>query len=167
MDRMGYPKGLIRYTTQNATEGRPTRIVRARTLVYAGGIAALVAVFIGLLALRVPVELDILRDRNALYREAPDGSIRNVYTLKIVNMHDEPLGWRVSASGIEGLRIEAEHAAQAVAPGGVASVPVRLDAPRDALASGSVPVLFTIEAIGAADIRATEEARFLGPAAGG
>ena len=167
MERMGYPKGLVRYTTQNAYEGRPTRIVRPRTLVYAGVIAALVAVFIGLLAVRVPVELDVLRDRNALYREAPDGSIRNVYTLKIVNMHDEPLGWRISASGIEGLRLEAGHAAEAVAPGAVASVPVRLDAPRDALPAGSVPVFFTIEAVGAEDIRATEESRFLGPAPGG
>ena len=163
MERMGYPKGLVRYTTQNAVDGRPTRIVRPRTLVYAGGLAALLAVFTGSLALRVPAELDVIRDRNALHREPSAGLIRNVYTLKIVNMHDEPLRWRISASGIEGLRLEVERGDREVAPGEVASVPVRLDAPRDALRAASTPVRFTIEAIGADDIRATEETRFLGP----
>ena len=163
MERMGYPKGLVRYTTQNAVDGRPTRIVRPRTLVYGGGLAALLAVFTGSLALRVPAELDVIRDRNALHREPSAGLIRNVYTLKIVNMHDEPLRWRISASGIEGLRLEVERGDREVAPGEVASVPVRLDAPRDALRAASTPVRFTIEAIGADDIRATEETRFLGP----
>ena len=69
MERMGYPKGLVRYTTQNAVDGRPSRVVRPRTLIYAGGLAALLAVFAGSLALRVPAELDVIRDRNALYRE--------------------------------------------------------------------------------------------------
>ena len=166
MERLGYPKGLVRYTTQNAVDGRPSRVVRPRTLIYAGGLAALLAVFAGSLALRVPAELDVIRDRNALYRETDAGLIRNVYTLKIVNMHDEPLRWRVGASGIEGLRLDVEHGGREVAPGEVASVPVRLDAPRESLRSGSTPVRFVVEAIGAVDIRASEETRFLGPAPG-
>jgi len=153
MDRMDYPKGLIRYTTRNAMDGRPTRVVRPRTLIYAGGLAALTAVFAGSLALRIPAELDVIRDRNALYRETDEGLIRNVYTLKIVNMHDEPLRWRVGASGIEGLRLEGERGDREVAPGEVASVPVRLDAPREALRTASTPVRFTVEAIGAEDIQ--------------
>ena len=166
MERMGYPKGLVRYTTQNAVDGRPTRIMRPRTLVYAGGLAALLAVFAGSLALRVPAELDVIRDRNALYRETDGGLIRNVYTLKIVNMHDEPLRWRVGVSGIKGLRLDVEHGDREVAPGEVASVAVRLDAPRDSLQSESTPVRFIVEAIGTLDIRASEETRFLGPAPG-
>ena len=166
MERMGYPKGLVRYTTQNAVDGRPTRVVRPRTLVYAGGLAALLAVFAGSLALRVPAELDVIRDRNALYRETDDGLIRNVYTLKIVNMHDKPLRWRIGVSGIEGLRLDVERDGREVAPGEVASVPVRLDAPRESLRTGSTPVRFTVEAIEAVEIRASEETRFLGPAQG-
>ena len=120
MERMGYPKGLVRYTTQNAAEGtadgRPARVLRPRVLVYAGVLAGLLAVFAGLLALRVPVELDVLRDRNALYREMPGGLVRNVYTLKIVNMHDAPLRWRIGASGIEGLSLGVEGGGREVAP---------------------------------------------------
>ena len=164
MERMGYPKGLVRYTTQNAADGRPTRIVRPRTAVYATCLVALVVVFAGLLAMRVPAELDVIRDRNALYRETDDGFIRNVYTLKIVNMHDEPLRWRIRAEGIPGLRLGTERGDREVAPGEVASVPARLDAPRASLRAASTPVSFTIEALGDGEIRATEEARFLGPA---
>ena len=112
------------------------------------------------------MELDVIRDRNALYREAAGGLIRNVYTLKIVNMHDEPLRWRVGASGIEGLRLDVDDPDRVVASGEVASVPVRLDVPRDAIRSASTPVLFTVEAIEAVEIRASEETRFLGPAPG-
>ena len=138
-------------------------MLRPRVLVYAGVLAGLLAVFAGSLALRVPVELDVLRDRNALYREMPGGLVRNVYTLKIVNMHDEPLRWRIGASGIEGLLLAVEHGDREVAPGEVASLPVRLDAAADALRAASTPVRFTIEAVGAGDIRDAEEARFLGP----
>ena len=166
MDRMGYPKGLIRYTTQNAVDGRATRIVRPRTLVHAACLVALLALIAILLALRVPVELDVIRDRNALYRETDDGLVRNVYTLKIVNMHGEPLHWRIRAEGIAGLRMEAERGGREVAPGEVASVPVRLDAPRASLRAASTPVRFSIEAREDETIRATEETRFLGPAAG-
>ena len=129
-------------------------------------LAALLAVFAGLLALRIPAELDIIGDRNALWRETDGGLIRNVYTLKIVNMHDEPLRWRVGVSGIEGLSFDADYPDREVAPGEVASIPVRLDAPREALRSESTPVRFTVEAIDAVDIRASEETRFLGPAPG-
>ena len=69
-------------------------------------------------------------------------------------------------SGIEGLSFDVDNPDREVAPGEVASVPVRLDAPRDSLRSESTPVRFTIEAIEAVDIRASEETRFLGPAPG-
>ena len=113
MERMGYPKGLVRYTTQNAVDGEATRIIRPRLLVYVALLLAAGA-FATSLALRIPVELDVLGDRNALYQETPDGFIRNVYTLEIVNMHDRPLRWRISASGIEGLRLEAEGGCRGV-----------------------------------------------------
>ena len=116
--------------------------------------------------MRVPVELDVLRDRNALYRETGDGFIRNVHTLKIVNMHDEPLRWHIRAEGIPGLRLEPERGDREVAPGEVASIPVWLDAPPHALRAASTPVRFTVEAAGAGGVRAAEETRFLGPALG-
>ena len=82
-------------------------------------------------------------------------------------MDSDARGRRSRFAIIEGPSLETEHGDREVAPGEVASIPVRLDAPREALRSASTPVRFTIEAIGAGDIRASEETRFLGPAGGG
>jgi ferredoxin len=78
MDRMGYPRGLIRYTTENALaagEGAGAaamwkRVLRPRTAVYGAVLLVIIAVAIGSLAVRNPLKVDIIRDRGALAREA-------------------------------------------------------------------------------------------------
>jgi len=66
MDKMQYPRGLIRYTTEHALNHQPTRILRPRVLMYAGLLGALITAFGIALALREPVALDVIRDLNAL-----------------------------------------------------------------------------------------------------
>jgi cytochrome c oxidase accessory protein FixG len=86
MDKMEYPRGLIRYTTENALKHGDTHIFRPRVLVYG---LLLLAIFTGTvwsMTTRVPLRADLIRDRNALYRELPGGVVENVYTLKITNM---------------------------------------------------------------------------------
>jgi cytochrome c oxidase accessory protein FixG len=87
MGKLGYPRGLIRYSTQNAIDGRPTRIVRPRLIVYATLLVALVGGWGLGVALRSPLHVDVLRDRNALYRPTDSGS-SNGYLLKIANKTD-------------------------------------------------------------------------------
>ena len=85
MDKMKYPRDLVQYTTQNAIDGIKTRILRPRIILYS---VLLLALFSGLIygmANRIPLELDIIRDRNALYKTTSLGYIENVYTLKIAN----------------------------------------------------------------------------------
>ena len=91
MDRMGYPRGLVRYTTEHALHNKPYRIVRAtdgrlQRLI----LSALVIALGSAIALRPPVILDVLRDRNALYRDAGRLGIENSYTLRIVNKQNTP-----------------------------------------------------------------------------
>ena len=82
---MHYPKGLIRYITENALEGVKTQLLRPRVIVYAVVLILLTsAVFWGI-AMRDLVSLDVIRDRNTLYCEAVEGLIENVYTLKVIN----------------------------------------------------------------------------------
>ena len=85
MDRMHYPRGLIRYATQNSMDKMPTRIVRPRTVIYAVLLMALIVGFGVAVSHRQLVEVDVLRDRNALYRDIGDGLIENVYTVRLVN----------------------------------------------------------------------------------
>jgi cytochrome c oxidase accessory protein FixG len=86
MEKMDYKKGLISYTTEHRLSGKETRVFRPRIIVYAVLLIALVAGVIWSVNDRVLLRADLLRDRNALYRELPDNVIENVYTLKLINM---------------------------------------------------------------------------------
>jgi len=83
---MGYEKGLVRYTTQNRIDGKTTNLFRPRIIIYASLLIIVSLTLVYSIATRIPLELDIIRDRNALYRETVDGLIENIYTLKLINM---------------------------------------------------------------------------------
>ena len=86
MDKMGYEQGLIKYTTENRLSGKQGHVLRPRIYVYATLLMLLIAGVLWSVNHRVLLRADLLRDRNALYRELPDNRIENVYTLKMVNM---------------------------------------------------------------------------------
>ena len=69
MDKVGYPRGLVRYSTERALEHKKYRLLRPRTMVYTGVLTALLALMVSLIVLRTPVILDVIRDRNTLYRD--------------------------------------------------------------------------------------------------
>jgi cytochrome c oxidase accessory protein FixG len=164
MGKMGYPKGLIRYTTENELEaGQPRQILRPRVVIYALVLVGITMALIVAVLMRVPLELDVIRDRNTLYREAERGRIENVYTLKIMNMDNLPHRYNVSATGIEGLELRTDHPEIVVAPGAVVELPVSLLAERDYLKTRSIPVRFRLQAQDEKKLAAEEEARFLGP----
>jgi polyferredoxin len=163
MEKMGYPKGLVRYTTENAMEGRPAHILRPRVIIYA---SILVALFAGLgygLSQRIPLELDIIRDRASLYRETNEGLIENVYTLKIVNMDEQDHTYRVSASGLPGLELVAQELEVRVPAGEVYSLPVQLRVDPGSLKGTSSDVLFALAAVDDPTLSTTEKSKFMGP----
>jgi polyferredoxin len=169
MDKMNYPRGLVRYTSQHAMEGATSHVVRPRMIVYGALLGALVVGFFVSISLRTPVGLDVMRDRNALYRTLPDGSIENVYLLRILNKDTSAHSYVLSASGLQGISLEAgetsepgEGSRHEVGPGEVYSLPVRVRVPRGE-ASGSHEILFEVAAEDTPRLRASREARFLGP----
>jgi cytochrome c oxidase accessory protein FixG len=166
MDKMGYPKGLVSYTTENALEGKPAHVLRPRVIFYA---TVILAIFVGLFYLisaRVPLEVDILRDRNALYRLKSGGVVENVYTLKLVNMQNAEQRFKVSVSGIEGVELESKNDDNIflVASGAVQEVPVRIRALKENLKPGAVDVEFNVSSLDNPDVAVTENGRFLSPA---
>ena len=163
MDQMGYPRGLIRYTTQNTIEGRPARLLRPRVVIYGSLLLLLFGGLVYAMLQRVPLDLDVIRDRNALYRETGDGRVENVYTLKIINMDERPHRYRLAADGVPGLRLVMADP-EIVLPGGaVEERVVRLQADPEALRARSTPVRFRLEATDDPRLAITETARFLGP----
>ncbi|HWJ07048.1 MAG TPA: cytochrome c oxidase accessory protein CcoG [Steroidobacteraceae bacterium] len=162
MAKVGYPKGLIRYDTQHGLEGKPKRILRTRTIVYGTLLAVLVVGFFVAIAHRNVVGVDVIRDRNALFRERPDGTIENVYNVKILNKDGEPHAFVITATGLPGLQLDYGTRAVDVAPGEVRSVPVRIRVPRHELRGGA-DITVSIHTEGARALEATGKARFLAP----
>ena len=99
MEKMEYPTGLIRYTTENALEGKKTRIIRPRMVVYATLLSSILVGTLWSMTVRVPLRADLIRDRNQLYRELPDGRIENVYTLKLINMDNKEHRYLITLPG--------------------------------------------------------------------
>jgi cytochrome c oxidase accessory protein FixG len=162
MGKVGYPQGLIRYDTQNGLDGQPRRVLRPRTLVYATLLGALVVGFGVALAQRNVVGVDVIRDRNALYRERADGLIENVYNVKIVNKDGVAHAFVISAAGLPGLQVDYGSDTVTVAPGEVQSVAVRLRVPREELRGGA-DVQVTVRTDGERPLEASGKARFLAP----
>ena len=164
MDKMGYEKGLVRYSTEHAMAGIHTDIVRPRTIMYTILLAALTIGLIYAIGQRMPLELDILRDRNSLYRETSDGLVENVYTLKVLNMDEQAHRYSLEVSGLEGLELILSNPVIEASGGEVLSLPVSLRVDPIVLERTANEIEFTISADDNAELRRTETARFLGPA---
>ncbi|MCC7122215.1 MAG: cytochrome c oxidase accessory protein CcoG [Gammaproteobacteria bacterium] len=163
MDKMNYPRGLIRYTTQHELEGGKTHVFRPRILVYGAILIALCTLFAWRLSQRVPVGLDVLHDRNQLYREAA-GKIENVYLLKVINKDDATHRYTLQVEGIDGIALAEPGIVIEAASGAVVNVPLAVRAAESALPSSSTPVRFRITAEHDPALSVSAEAKFLGPA---
>ena len=162
MDKMQYPRGLIRYTTEHAMQHRPTRILRPRVIMYACLLGALITAFGIALVLREPVALDVIRDRNALYRMLDDGRVENVYDLKIMNKTEQSHRFAVVVRGAGALSLDPDAATFLVNSGEVFPAALRVRRPAYDPA-GSETVLFEIRALDAPGLHAASKARFIAP----
>jgi cytochrome c oxidase accessory protein FixG len=164
MHKMGYPTGLVRYTTENAVQGKPKRVLRLRTVVYASLLALMAAALLGSVLTRTPLGLDVIRDRNALYRETPQGLVENIYTLKLINMTEEEHRYRVEVAGLPGATLVLDRSEITVAGGEVLSLPARVRIDPYDLEHASSPVTFLLQSRDDPELQVTQESRFIGPA---
>ncbi|MBI5938133.1 MAG: cytochrome c oxidase accessory protein CcoG [Betaproteobacteria bacterium] len=166
MEKVGQPKGLIRYSTENAIEGKYAdsdiwrHSLRPRTLVYALLLAGIVGVFFYTLAERIPLRVDVIRDRRTLSRETADGQIENLYRLQIINMDQRAHRYVISASGIDGLKV-GEGDSIAIPGLGTANISVSLRASPIRLDHPSTPIRFEVRAEDAAQIAREAKSSFL------
>jgi len=163
MVKMGYDKGLVRYTTLNMLNGGEQRILRPRTFVYAGLLMAMTVSLMYSIVTRVPLELDVIRDRNKLYTETFDGMLENVYTLKLINKDQKPHTFKLTVSGIDGMTMKSDYDEVEVKSGEVVSIAVRLKADPYNLEQRSVPIDFKMQSIDDITLFTIEDAKFIGP----
>jgi cytochrome c oxidase accessory protein FixG len=162
MDKMGSPRGLIRYTTQKELDHQPSRVLRPRTLIYGALLVALIVGFGAAVMLRSPVGLDVIRDRKSLYQLRDDGNVDNVYTIRILNKSERAQRFELHAKGSSALTLLPEGREYSVASGEVYSIPVRVR--RAAYEPvGAETITFELRSLDDADVHTATEARFLAP----
>jgi cytochrome c oxidase accessory protein FixG len=169
MDKMNYPRGLIRFTTQSALAtgggaGRGfilRRVLRPRVLVYGAILLALTAAMMASLALRTPLKVDVVRDRAALSRIVAGGKLENVYRLQVMNATEQPQRYRIEAAGLEGLALASEPEFE-VGAAESRWVAVRLQVPYGSAPAGSHPIHFDVQTVGG-DAHVREKSVFLVP----
>ncbi|MGI9293833.1 MAG: cytochrome c oxidase accessory protein CcoG [Pseudomonadales bacterium] len=162
MDKMGYEKGLIRYTTENELAGKVHKTLRPRLIGYAAALGIMVGAFSYAVLTRVPLELDVIRERDKLYNETSQGLVENMYTLRIMNMDKHAHNYKIAVSGPEGIAINGKTTV-AVAAGEVSEVPLRLEIDPYLLKETNTDVEFSITAEQNSEVHATSESRFIGP----
>ena len=167
MEKMQYPKGLIRYSTQNAVANRWSqsqilqRVLRPRVLIYS---AALLVLCIGMLvslSLRTPLKVDVVRDRAALSRIVAGGKLENIYRLQIMNATEGEQLYRIGARGLDALEV-ASDTDVTISAADSRWVAVRLQIPYGAAEPGSHVVYFDVQAVGTG-AHVTEKSVFLVP----
>lgn len=168
MDKIGKPRGLIRYTTENALEKHwgpaevMRHILRPRILLYTIILVLICIATAWSLATRVPLMVDVIRDRSVLSREADDGMIENVYNLKFMNTTELPQRYRVTVDGIDGIAM-ADPAPIEVGGAENREVTVVVKVPPEAATRGANTIYFNIQADSDAAIAVREKASFLMP----
>jgi cytochrome c oxidase accessory protein FixG len=167
MDKMNYPRGLIRFSTQNAiTKGWSRKdiwrhILRPRVLLYGTVLASLCIAVTWSLAVRTPLRVDVVRDRGTLSRIVEGGRIENVYRLQIMNATEQAQEYRIAVEGIPGIAVASETEVK-VGPAESRWVAVRLQTPYDAAPPGSHPIHFDV-GMEHGDAHVSEKSVFLVP----
>ena len=168
MDKVGFPRGLVRYSTENALAKHyaPRDIIghllRLRTILYAFVLLAIIVAAAWSLSVRIPLKVDVLRDRSTLYREADDERIENVYTLNVMNTDDDVHRYALSVSGLAGIEIVGERIVEV--PAGSSRRIVLVAAVEDGVATkGSNKIQFEIRAMNHDKIVVREKTTFFMP----
>ncbi|MFW5431452.1 MAG: cytochrome c oxidase accessory protein CcoG [Methylophilaceae bacterium] len=172
MDKMNYPRGLIKYSTVNGTDGHwskkqmLTRIFRPRVLIYTAVLWLLIAGVATSLYYRDDFRVNVARDRGLARL---DGSmVKNVYRLQIMNATEVAQNYQISAKGLNdmvvGMKSGGSGSNQSVLvnPAEMKSFAVSLKVPDGTAESGSHKISFVVKMLGNDD-EVTEESTFLVP----
>lgn len=162
MDKMDYPRGLIRYTTENELEGKPSKLMRPRTFGYGLALVLMILAMGFTIATRVPATLDVERDRGALFKFNGQGRVENSYTLRVANMTEVPQTFSISVSGMATAQILTDTAVTVGSSDNLA-LPTVVDVDPDIISSASNTIVFKLISETDPSLILETESRFVGP----
>ena len=166
MDRMSYPRGLIRYSTQRGVDEKldrrqiVKRALRPRVLAYGAILGAVTLAGAVALWSRTPLKVDVIRDRAAISREVAGGEIENLYRLQIMNTSESKRTFSIRVEGLPTLRLAGEGHVE-IDPTASRTVPVRVRLEPAAAPPGTHPIRFVVSAAGDEQVTVTEKSVFI------
>jgi cytochrome c oxidase accessory protein FixG len=159
MDKVGSPRGLVRYSTEAGLAGKASRVARPRIVIYASILLLLVSGFAYAVAHRTPVDLDVLRDRNTLFRELDDGRIENVFSVRIINKDQRAHEFRLTALKLANAVVDSDSPTQLVGAEEVKTIVVRVRIPSEQ-EHGGRDFSILAQALDQPSLRVASRARF-------
>jgi len=162
MERMGYEKGLISYTTENKLDGVQEKVLRPKLVGYGVVLTVMILIFIYASATIAPVRMDVIRDRNSLYRQNNQGNTENTFTIKILNKTEQPQEYELSVEGLPNAKwIGPQHVS--IGSGEVITLPISIAVDPIELKRSITKIDIKINAvIDGSPIEIKQETRFFG-----
>ncbi|MNQ75119.1 Ubp3 associated protein Bre5 [compost metagenome] len=161
MDRMGYARGLVGYSSERALEGGKTHLLRPRLLGYATALVLMIVALAWMGATRSQLSVDVIKDRG-MFRENAAGEIENIYNLKLINKTQEAQRYRLELAETEGFRLQGEHELS-LGAGEILSLPVSVAHTGDSGPAGSRPLRFVVRSLDQPGTEASASSTFVSP----
>ena len=161
MDKLGYARGLVRYSSENELAGGKTHWLRPRLVGYAAMLAVMIGAFAWALAERPLISLDVTRDRG-LFRENALGQIENIYSLKIINKTQQPRSYAISLVEPGDFELHGPRTLN-LAPGEIRDLPVSVALTATHNAAGPQTLHFEVRDQADAGSRVSTKSTFLAP----
>ena len=163
MDKMGYAKGLVSYTSEAALAGEPVRIARPRLWAYSAGLVIMIGSLWFALDARELVDMSVVKDRTVLYRKTSEGNVMNVYRLKITNKTQASARYELRIDNDARLSLTRAYEIE-LKPGEVFDMPISVTMKQGSETSGMAHFDFILVNNGQADLLTRVSANFIYPA---
>ncbi|KAF1029378.1 MAG: hypothetical protein GAK37_01789 [Pseudomonas sp.] len=161
MDKMGYARGLVSYTSEHQLQGGKTHLLRPRLIGYSAVLLVMIGALVVALVMRPMVSLDVTKDRG-MFRENSQGQIENIYSLKVINKTQQRQAYVLELVDAEGFRLQGKTEIS-LAPGEISDVPVSVAMLADKPQSPSRPLRFKVTDVDEPGIYSVADSRFVAP----
>lgn len=161
MDKMGYARGLVSYTSEHQLQGGKTHLLRPRLIGYSAVLLVMIAALVVALVERPMVSLDVTKDRG-MFRENAQGQIENIYSLKVINKTQQRQDYRLELVDADDFQLHGKTEIS-LAPGEISDVPVSVALLADKPASSSQTMRFKVTDVDEPWVYSAADSRFVAP----
>jgi cytochrome c oxidase accessory protein FixG len=168
MEKMGTPKGLIRYSTEHAIASHwgwrtiVRHIIRPRVLVYSAVLGVIVVAFIWGIVTKSTLRVDVIRDRAVLAREVDNGMIENIYRLHLMNVSEHARQYQITVRGLPGIQLIGQTALE-LSTEADKTLMVQVQVPPESGKKGAHEIHFDFKDVSGETPLVSEEAKFFLP----